>query len=96
LAYTISDAIAVARVHVDSWRTAYRGIVHDSHLENLSYDQKESWWRNEIGNERSFVFVAEASKQIVGFANGGRERSKNSEYTSEIGSIYILEEYRRK
>jgi hypothetical protein len=33
-----ADAGAVARVHVDSWRTTYRGIIADSILSDLSYE----------------------------------------------------------
>jgi GNAT superfamily N-acetyltransferase len=51
-----------------------------------------------IENETSLVFVAEqeAPKQIVGFVKGGPERSKNPEYTGELGAIYLLEDYRRQ
>jgi GNAT superfamily N-acetyltransferase len=94
----VADATAIARVHVDSWRTAYTGIIPDSYLATLSYDQRENWWKDAIENERSFVFVAEVErpKQIIGFVNGGQERSKNSEYTGELGAIYLLEDYRRQ
>jgi GNAT superfamily N-acetyltransferase len=94
----VADAAAIARVHVDSWKTAYRGIIPDSHLASLSYDQRENGWKDTIENERSFVFVAEVERpeQIVGFVNGGQERSKNSEYTGELGAIYLLEVYRRQ
>jgi len=92
----VADAAAIARVHVDSWRTAYRGIISDSYLATLSYDQRRNGWKDVIENERSFVFVAEEERPglIVGFVNGGKERSKNSDYTGELGSIYLLEDYR--
>ncbi len=81
---------------MDSWRTTYRGIVPDSYLAGLSYDKRENSWKSAIENEISVVFVAEAEspKQIVGFVKGGEERSKNPEYTGELGAIYLLEDYR--
>ncbi|PJN55835.1 hypothetical protein PAEVO_25570 [Paenibacillus sp. GM2FR] len=30
------DAAGIANVHVNSWKTTYKGIVDDSFLENLS------------------------------------------------------------
>ena len=36
----IEDAMGIAKVHVDSWRTTYKGIVPEVFLENLSYDEK--------------------------------------------------------
>lgn len=42
-----SDAAALARVHGDTWCTAYRGIVPDAHLDRLasSYDRRVMRWR---------------------------------------------------
>ena len=93
-----TDAASIARVHIDSWRTTYRGIVSDSHLASLSYDQRENWWKSALENEISIVFVAESEepKQIIGFVKGGQERSNNPEYTGELGAIYLLEDYRRQ
>jgi GNAT superfamily N-acetyltransferase len=91
----LADAAAIARVHVDSWRTTYRGIVSDSYLASLSHEQRENGWKGALENGISVMFVAEeeAPKQIVGFVKGGQERSKNPEYTGELGAIYLLEEY---
>jgi len=36
---THNDIPALAKVHVDTWRTAYRGIMPDEYLANLSYEQ---------------------------------------------------------
>jgi GNAT superfamily N-acetyltransferase len=92
------DASAIARVHVDSWRTTYRGIIPESYLKSLSYDQRANQWKNSLDDENYFVCVAEEdfSNQIVGFASGGPDRSKDVEYTGELGAIYLLEDYRRK
>ena len=38
------DAAAIARVHVDSWRTTYAGIVPADYLANLSYTRREQFW----------------------------------------------------
>jgi hypothetical protein len=32
------DAGAIAHVHVDSWRTSYRGIVPEGFLTGMSYE----------------------------------------------------------
>jgi L-amino acid N-acyltransferase YncA len=93
-----TDASAIARVHVDSWRTTYRGIVPDSYLASLSYEQRTSQWKQSLENDGFFVFVAEDEmpKQIIGFASGGEDRSRDTEYAGELGAIYLLEGYRRK
>jgi hypothetical protein len=57
----IEDAAGMARVHVDSWRTTYAGIVPDAYLANLTYARRENLWHdilsNTSGNEYRFVAV---------------------------------------
>jgi ribosomal protein S18 acetylase RimI-like enzyme len=93
---THADIPAIAKVHVDTWRTAYRGIVPDEYLANLSYEQRARSW-NEIFNRDPadyFAYIAEqVSGEIVGFANGGLERTDNPVYQGELTAIYILQAY---
>jgi hypothetical protein len=34
----IADVAAIARVHVESWRTTYRGLLPDDYLGHLTYE----------------------------------------------------------
>lgn len=70
---TVNDAAAIARVHVDSWRTTYAGIVPDDFLAGLSYASREQRWR-ELLSGVSVAWVAEADGAVVGFAAGGANR----------------------
>lgn len=89
---TEDDAKGMAKVHVDTWRTTYTGIVPDEYLNNLSYQERENMWRQAIPH--GGVYVAEVDGKVVGFANGGKERSGNyPDYGSELYAIYILKEY---
>jgi L-amino acid N-acyltransferase YncA len=90
----LSDAKGIAKVHVDSWRTTYPGIVSDEYLNQLSYEEREKLWNDVIPNG-GLVFVAENDEgEIVGFSSGGKERSGSyPEYTGELYAIYILKEY---
>nr|WP_174616522.1 GNAT family N-acetyltransferase [Virgibacillus ihumii] len=93
---TVNDAAQIAKVHVDSWRTTYKGIVPDSFLDGMSYEERtKRWQKNSVGQN---VFVAETNDgEIVGFANGGRERQGKFEgYEGELYAIYILQEYQGK
>ncbi|MCM3362649.1 GNAT family N-acetyltransferase [Niallia sp. MER TA 168] len=90
------DAKGIAKVHLDSWRTTYRGIVPDTYLKALNYEEKEKIWKRAIPT--GSVFVAENEEgQIVGFANGGKERSgQYTGYEGELYAIYLLEAYQGK
>lgn len=94
-----SDAVQIAEVHVNSWRTTYKGIVPDSYLDNLSVAKRTLLWEKQLdeGNEGSKIFVAEnEAGQIVGFVSGGRNRLESMPFDSEIYAIYLLEEYQRQ
>ena len=94
-----ADARAIARVHVDSWRTTYRGIVPDSVLLQLSYEERERRWQGilDAAEGQAFVYVAvDEFGQIVGFASGGPERSGDPDYKGELYAIYIADAYHRK
>lgn len=91
----VEDASGIARVHVDSWRTSYRGIVPDEVLATLSYEQREEVWRRGLSNttRKRFDFVAEDEQgRIVGFVSGGPLRDGDPSYESELHAIYLLKE----
>jgi ribosomal protein S18 acetylase RimI-like enzyme len=92
----IEDAAGIARVHVDSWRTTYAGIVPDAYLANLSYARRENLWHDILSNTSGdgYRFVAVNDEgQIVGFVSGGPKRSGDSMYQAELYSIYLLQAY---
>ena len=97
-----TDARELAVVHVDSWRSTYRGIVSDDFLESMSYDDREARWRGTLdalgaGNAKRVVFVAEDHDgRIVGFAMGGPHRDPDPEYSGELYAIYLLAEHQGK
>ena len=94
-----ADAGSIARVHIDSWRTTYAGVVPAEYLANLSYQRRESRW-NEIltsNQPATSIFVAETEgSNVVGFANGGPEREADSTYRGELYAIYLLQEHQNR
>jgi len=42
----INDAGAIAQVHVESYKSVYRGIFPEAFLAGLSVDKRESGWRD--------------------------------------------------
>jgi ribosomal protein S18 acetylase RimI-like enzyme len=83
------DVRAIARVHVATWRTAYRGILPDDFLASLSETSYEERWTRIIGDGTTLVYVAEENDEIVGFASAGLERSGKG---GELYAIYVLKE----
>ena len=90
------DAGPMARVHVDSWRTSYAGIVPDDHLAQLSYRGRELTWVDILSGDHG-NFVAETDTgEVVGFAGGGPERDGDPVYCGELYGLYLLREFQRR
>lgn len=87
------DAEGVARVHVDTWRTTYRGIVPQAHLDALSHEKRTAGWRASFTSAEhrrtKFTLVAEEGGRIIGFAAGGTNRLTPSDYPAELYAIYL-------
>ncbi len=91
------DAPGIAKVHVDSWRTTYKGIIPDRFLLNLSYEQRTELWDRNIAAADNFVVVAENEEgEIVGFADGSKKATNSVPNSGDLTSIYMLEAYQGK
>lgn len=58
------DAAAIARVHVDSWRTAYKGVIKEEVLAGLSVEQRTTNWQRQLDPalDQTAVYVAETEE----------------------------------
>jgi hypothetical protein len=80
------DVTAIARVHIDTWRTTFAGIVPQDYLDQLTYAESEEIWTEILQGEKGDrpFFVAEIpEKQVVGFILGGANRL--TDYPSHLG-----------
>ena len=82
-----ADIQGIARVHVESWRETYAGIVPQAFLDDLTAESRvEQWQRTlEFGNP---VFVLQVADQIVGFVSCGSTRDEG--YDGEVYALYLL------
>lgn len=92
----IVDAPAIARVHVDTWRTTYAGIVPGEFLAGLSYEGCQASWLEVLSNphDETHLFVAEAQAgQIVAIASGGPLREALAGLDGELYVLYVLKAF---
>jgi ribosomal protein S18 acetylase RimI-like enzyme len=92
----VDDAAAIARVHVDSWRTTYRDLLPAEFLASLTESGYADRWQRVIGDGSSRVYVVEEEGEVVGFASGGRERAGETGFAGELYAIYVLEADQRR
>lgn len=93
----LSDAHAIAAVHVSVSRTTYANLLLAETLDQFSVERRAKQWHETIEMPDSAgiaVFVAEdADKMIVGFGCCSRQRSEAlaaKGFTGEFQSIYVL------
>ena len=90
----VEDALAVAKVHVESWRKSFAGIVPQAFLDNLTVEKREQAFRQRFGDANYKMFVAETAKDgIVGFADFGAARESDFAFEAELYAIYLLREF---
>ena len=96
-----TDANAIARVVVDTWRSTYVGIVPSEYLESLSYSKAADRWRGNLSDMDKvwpgwFVYVAEEDGKVFGFAGGGPSNDYGLPFSGELGFIYLLKANQRE
>jgi GNAT superfamily N-acetyltransferase len=91
----VADCMAVARVHVRSWKESFAGLVPQAFLDKMSIEKRANAFRKGFSAESYRMFVAEASHGVVGFADFGAPR-ENIGYEAELYAIYLLPEFQRK
>ncbi len=95
------DAPAIARVHVETWRAAYAGIVPDTYLVAMTESKQALQWNNTIRSAVApeVVLVAESSDlpggRIVGFGSCGRARKRPGAGPGggEIFTLYVAPDW---
>lgn len=97
----LADAEKIAEISVNGWRTAYKNIVPDSYLAEISYqDRLEKWCQvlEEIkaGDNSRIVLVAENAQQVAGYICGGKSREDDLPFDAELYAIYIDPEQKQK
>jgi ribosomal protein S18 acetylase RimI-like enzyme len=79
----LSDTEIVARIHVESWKVAYHGLMPSEVLDDLTVQQHYKIWKNHIMKGRRGL-VLEREQGVEGFCMYGP--SKNREH----GEIYAI------
>ena len=85
------DAAALARIQVDSYRSAYAGIFPQEYLDQFSYDDQEVDWIELLTSASpDVILVAEAGDaQPAGYAVGRTQASYDAPYDSELVSLHV-------
>ena len=88
--------MAVASVHVQSWRESFAGIVPQTFLDKMSVEKRAKAFEQGFSAASYKMYVAEVPERgVVGFADFGEPRESIG-YEAELYAIYLLPEFQRK
>lgn len=83
------DADAIASIHTRAWQAAFRGLVPDSLLDNLSMERRALAWRGRLNRPDASTWVVERSGPVLGFASAGAARDTETAATGELYALYV-------
>jgi ribosomal protein S18 acetylase RimI-like enzyme len=89
------DAPAVARLHAENWRRAYRGNFRDEYLDGDVFSERQRVWHARLGEPapKQYVCVAVEGRRVVGFVCtfGSHDR----EWGSFIDNLHVQADLQR-
>ncbi len=85
------DAPKLAKLHVDSWRAAYRGLVPSTALERFTVERREQAFRESCAAHAEETYLIQEGDEYVGLLTIGAARDADVDIgtTGEIWGIYI-------
>jgi ribosomal protein S18 acetylase RimI-like enzyme len=91
-----SDCAGLARVQVDSYRTAYRGLLPDAYLDQFTYEEETQDWMNLLSKvDHDVVYVAvDDADHILGYALG--RSLADSGFDCELLALHVLKDHQRQ
>lgn len=91
------DIEKVVDIQIDSWRTAYKGIINEDYLNNMN--RKEKIKKREKDYQDNGFIVATVNEKIVGFCRYIDSNDFSSEYTDidcELCALYVKSTMKRQ
>lgn len=86
----LQDALQVADIQVRAWHTAYKGIVSQELLQEITLARKKSDWEQALTKNPSGALVALIDGHIVGWASFGTSRDAGADRaTGELYGMYV-------
>jgi ribosomal protein S18 acetylase RimI-like enzyme len=88
----LADVEAIARVHVDSWRVAYREIIPVEIIQARTLEQRIEQWLDIVGTAsegHAWVNVAVDGNEVVGFVSSRAAGDTDGAGVGEVAAIYV-------
>ena len=90
----VEDAVAMARMHMQSWQETYRGLMSDHVLDDPGLvAARERFWTTVLSDERyraSRAVLAERDGAVIGVALAGPAEDPESVGVTHLYVLYVL------
>ncbi|MBE9555429.1 MAG: GNAT family N-acetyltransferase [Proteobacteria bacterium] len=90
---TLEDAEAIARIHVETWRSTYAGLLPDELLVGMSLEKQTQMWQRMLRGGETVVVAEDPRYGIIGFGSYGPNRSARGGFTGEVYTLYLLPDF---
>lgn len=90
-----SDVDAISRVYVETWRSAYAGLLPDRLLLDLSRRRQRQVWSSAVcalGGCEHVAVADDTEAGVVGFGSAGPSRAELP-YRGEVYTLYVLPDH---
>lgn len=89
------DAPQIARVHTQSWRETYTGLVPERFFDDDALRRREETWARTLADPgaRERLRVAEVDGTVVGFSGHGHPVEPEPARGRELRVLYVLREH---
>jgi GNAT superfamily N-acetyltransferase len=85
-----ADALAIARIHVSSWQSAYRGLLAQEYLDGLHPEDRAPHYNFSHSDPlQPRTLVATENDAICGFVTTMPAREADMEGAAELAALYI-------
>lgn len=90
------DAEIVARIHVESWNVAYRGIMPDDVIARTDLAYRTAFWAERIADSEWPVCLLEENGQAVAFCQmiPTKDSDDDARRVGHITSLHVLPDLR--
>jgi ribosomal protein S18 acetylase RimI-like enzyme len=86
------DALALAGVHVRSWRETYEGLLPAAYLDRMNVQTHARRWRHHLTHMAAgqVVLAVEGPRGLIGYCTGALHPQDGARRQGEIITLYLL------
>lgn len=92
------DSLTIARIHVETWRSTYAGLLPDSYLTGMVQGDRAIEWarRLSFAKPEGSTLVAAQAGEVVGFVSCGGQVGAKEPEEGEVYALYVAEDWQNQ